>query len=79
MGDLPACDPLCKLNKGSRIYLEGRLKTRKWEDQKGQKHSTTSIIADEIIMLGSKSSREPTKEKPKEEPSEQELLVQFED
>ena len=63
---------LTYLDKGSRIYLEGRLKTRKWEDQKKQKRSSTSIIADEIIMLGSKSPDGPRKE----EPSEQELVVE---
>ncbi|ATO56879.1 single-strand DNA-binding protein [Bartonella sp. 1-1C] len=32
------------LNKGSKIYLEGQLQTRKWQDKKGQDHSTTEII-----------------------------------
>ena len=53
------------LTKGSRIYLEGRLQTRKWEDQQEQKRSSTEVLADEIIMLGSNGGKsEPTKEEP---------------
>ncbi len=43
------------LKKGSQIYLEGRLQTRSWEDQNGVKKYRTEIIADNMIMLGSKS------------------------
>jgi single-strand DNA-binding protein len=43
------------LRKGSQIYLEGRLQTRSWEDQNGVKKYRTEIIADNMIMLGSKS------------------------
>lgn len=63
---------LTYLDKGSRIYLESRLQYRKWNDEKNKSHTSTRIIADEIIMLGSKSSDEPAKE----EPSEQELVVE---
>ena len=40
------------LAKGSRVYLEGRLQTRKWEDDKGNTRFTTEIIAREMKMLG---------------------------
>ena len=40
------------LKKGSQIYIEGRLQTRKWQDQSGQDRYTTEIIADEMRMLG---------------------------
>ena len=40
------------LRKGSQIYLEGRLQTRKWQDKSGQDRWTTEIIADEMQMLG---------------------------
>ncbi|NCP63186.1 MAG: single-stranded DNA-binding protein [Paraglaciecola sp.] len=42
------------LRKGSQIYVEGKLQTRKWTDQQGQDRYTTEIIADNMQMLGSK-------------------------
>lgn len=39
------------LRKGSKVYLEGRLKTRKWQDQQGVERYTTEIIASELQML----------------------------
>jgi single-strand DNA-binding protein len=43
------------LKKGSQIYVEGRLQTRKWQGQDGQDRYTTEIIATEMHMLGSRS------------------------
>ena len=40
------------LSKGSRVYLEGRLQTRKWQDAEGVTRFTTEIIAREMKMLG---------------------------
>lgn len=40
------------LRKGSQVYLEGKLSTRSWDDQNGQKHYTTEVVADEMKMLG---------------------------
>lgn len=40
------------LKKGSQVYIEGRLQTRTWEDQNGNKRSTTEIVADSLQMLG---------------------------
>lgn len=40
------------LKKGSQIYLEGSLKTRKWQDKNGQDRYTTEIVADTMQMLG---------------------------
>ena len=42
------------LRKGSKVYLEGRLQTREWQDQQGQKRYTTEIIANEMQMLDGK-------------------------
>ncbi len=42
------------LKKGSKIYVEGRLQTRKWQDQNGQDRYTTEIIADQMQMLDSR-------------------------
>jgi single-strand DNA-binding protein len=41
------------LKKGSSVYIEGRLKTRKWQGQDGQDRYTTEIEANEMQMLGS--------------------------
>jgi single-strand DNA-binding protein len=40
------------LRKGSQVYIEGKLRTRKWQDQQGNDRYTTEIIADEMQMLG---------------------------
>lgn len=43
------------LRKGSQVYVEGRLQTRKWQDKEGHDRYTTEIVANEMQMLGSKS------------------------
>lgn len=40
------------LKKGSQVYIEGKLQTRKWQDQQGQDRYTTEIVANEMQMLG---------------------------
>jgi len=40
------------LRKGSQVYIEGKLRTRKWQDRDGKDRWTTEIIADEMQMLG---------------------------
>ncbi len=47
------------LQKGSHIYVEGRLRTRKWTDKNGAERYTTEIEADEMKMLGKKSDLGP--------------------
>jgi single-strand DNA-binding protein len=47
------------LNKGSKVYLEGSLRTRKWQDQGGQDRYTTEIVANELQMLDSKGGGAP--------------------
>ena len=42
------------LKKGSQIYLEGKIRTRSWEDQEGNKKYTTEIVADTFNMLSKK-------------------------
>ncbi len=44
------------LNKGKSIYVEGRLQTRSWEDQQGQKRYRTEVVANVIQFLDSKTS-----------------------
>ncbi len=44
------------VKKGSQIYVEGKLQTRKWQTKEGQDRYTTEIIVDQMQMLGGKSS-----------------------
>ena len=44
------------LKKGSQVYVEGRLQTRKWQDKEGNDKYTTEIVANEMQMLGGKPS-----------------------
>lgn len=48
------------VRKGSKLYVEGSLRTRKWQDQQGQDKYTTEIIANDIQMLDSKGSSGPS-------------------
>ncbi len=44
------------LRKGSQVYIEGRIQTRKWQDQNGQDRYSTDIMAREMTMLDSKNA-----------------------
>ena len=56
---------ICKqrLNKGQQVYVEGRLRTRSWDDSSGHRHTSTEIVANEMIILGNskESSSSPAK------------------
>ena len=43
------------LKKGSSVYIEGRLQTRKWQDKEGNERQTTEVVADRMQMLGGRS------------------------
>lgn len=45
------------LSKGRQVYIEGRLQTRSWEDQQGQKRYATEIVANTVQFLGGASER----------------------
>ena len=49
------------LKKGTQVYIEGRLQTRKWQDKEGKDRYTTEIVADRMQMFGGRqeSSKEP--------------------
>lgn len=47
------------LRKGSQIYIEGRLRTRKWQDREGQDRYTTEIVANDMQMLGGRGGGAP--------------------
>lgn len=64
------------LNKGKQVYIEGRLRTRSWEDKDGKKQWTTEIIAQRLQLLGKpeKSSTPPEElAAPEEVPSEEDI------
>lgn len=42
------------LSKGKQVYIEGRIQTREWEDKDGNKRTTTEIVANNMVMLGSR-------------------------
>ncbi len=44
------------LKKGSQVYIEGKLQTRKWEDKEGNEKWTTEVIANQMQMLGGSMS-----------------------
>ena len=52
------------LHKGSMVYIEGKIQTRKWQDQSGQDRYTTEIIANQMQMLGSRDNSAGIKKKP---------------
>jgi len=56
---------ICKqyLVKGRLVYLEGRLQTRNWEDQEGHRHTSTEIVANEMIMLDDRREPPPAEER----------------
>ncbi len=52
------------LKKGATIYVEGRLRTRKWQDKDGQDRYTTEIEASELRMLGAAPNKNPDRNSP---------------
>ncbi len=52
------------LRKGSSVYLEGKIQTRKWQDQNGQDRYSTEIVADQMQMLGGKGGNHSDSEAP---------------
>ncbi len=47
------------LTKGTRVYIEGRLQTRKWTDKDGQERYTSEVIAQDMIILSARGERGP--------------------
>ena len=45
------------LTKGRKVYIEGRIQTRSWEDDKGQKRYTTEVVASQVLFLGGNQDR----------------------
>jgi single-strand DNA-binding protein len=55
------------LHKGSQVYIEGRLKTRKWQDNNGQDRYTTEIQGDNLQMLGGQNQDAAQNQPPKQQ------------
>ena len=55
------------LNKGSQIYLEGKIKTRYWDDKDGNKRYTTEIFGENMTMLGGRRDQNETTGSPGQE------------
>lgn len=49
------CDKYVK--KGDKVYIEGKLKSRKWQDNSGQDRYTTEVIASEVLFLNTRNSQ----------------------
>lgn len=60
------------LKKGSLIYIEGKLQTRKWQTKEGQDRYTTEVIVSEMQMLGSKAVSQPAQPQSQSKPAVQE-------
>lgn len=70
------------LKKGSKVYIEGKLQTRKWQDQSGADRYTTEIVAFEMQMLDSKGegqARPQQQPQPQQAPSQAAPVDDFED
>ena len=58
------------LHKGSQVYVEGKLRTRDYTDQNGQKKYVTEIQVTELIMLGGAQSTQPQGQYPQQQPQQ---------
>jgi single-strand DNA-binding protein len=52
------------VRKGSQLYIEGRIRTRSWDDRDGNKRYTTEIVGDNMQMLGKRSDETGVQEDP---------------
>jgi single-strand DNA-binding protein len=62
---------ICKqyLSKGKQVYIEGRLQTRRWEDDDGNRRTSVEIVAKEMVMLGDKKKKDGSEIDPEESDS----------
>jgi single-strand DNA-binding protein len=59
------------LKKGSKIYVEGRLQTRKWQNKEGQDQYTTEIVGEQMQMLSGKQSQQEQPQQQYRQPTQQ--------
>ena len=65
------------LTKGKSVYLEGKLKTRKWQDKTGKDRYTTEVVGEKMLMLGGKSGA--TNEQIESSPVHEDHSIPFDD
>lgn len=61
------------LSKGQLVYVEGRLQTRKWEDQEGEKHYMTEVVVNIFTMLSSGSAKSKDEDEIVDTPEDDDL------
>ena len=64
------------VKKGSKIYVEGRLRTRTWKDRAGQQRRTTEVVAGNVIMLGHRTPKSKPAEQMDEQLAQEEVDVE---
>ncbi|HEV8480899.1 MAG TPA: single-stranded DNA-binding protein [Candidatus Eisenbacteria bacterium] len=52
------------LQKGKQVYIEGKIRTRQWQDQQGQKRYSTEVVASNMVMLGRAGDRSESMDEP---------------
>jgi len=67
------------LTKGSMIYVEGKIQTKKWQDQSGNDRYTTEIIGREMQMLDSKQANQQPNQQPRQQQPQQQEIDDFQD
>jgi len=67
------------VKKGTQVYIEGRIQTRKWQDKDGSDRYTTEIVASELRMLGGKSEDREPEPAPKRAPTRNETTKAIQD
>lgn len=67
------------LKKGSKVYVEGKLQTRKWQDQNGNDRYTTEIVANELQMLDSRSDNQQPQQQRQATPPPQQAPDSFDE
>jgi single-strand DNA-binding protein len=72
---------ICKqyLSKGQQVYIEGRLQTRRWEDDDGNKRTTVEIVSKEMIMLGDRKKKGDDDKSEQDKEIEQDSVEEEED
>lgn len=67
------------VKKGSLIYVEGKIQTRKWQDKEGQDRYSTEIVANSMQMLGGKSEEQTEQRKPAKQQAPAQNIADMDD
>ena len=63
------------LSKSQQVYIEGRLHTQSWEDERGQRHFRTEVVANEMIILGSRNKSNSIREDDNDNDDEKDAVM----